>query len=278
MRLTGTDRGFTLIELLIVLGILVLLSTLIIMKLDGVQEKSRSGTQAFTLADASRQVQIYQGLNGKYPCGWDSLLAKPPTPTDPITGAIYAHLGPELEAPRTILATTSTVLTADQVTSITSCGIRMPMLHDESMGVVPSDSGVEMHFLTTMPAMMGVSGLHHAVTMNTSAGSEGLAILLRDFGLTPMMTDDLSVVPPRIAANIYVVFGLGNECMLVSNQIDEAPFLDRTDSDKYYCRALGVFEVPLVGTKKAKLVGFIGPDGRTRKASADDFRETSDGM
>ncbi|NUN49430.1 MAG: prepilin-type N-terminal cleavage/methylation domain-containing protein [Candidatus Brocadiae bacterium] len=276
MRTTHRNSGFTLIELLIVLAILVLLSSLVIMKLENVQAKSRSSTQAYSLADLSHQIQIRQGLKGQYPCGWDSLMKKPATPMTALVATdLFTKLGPEFQAPNTILEAAATTLTADQITSIKSSGINMGMLHDEASGVVPSDSGVEMHCFTTMPSMMGASGLQFVRVIDKSPGSQGLSILVRDFGLNPMMTDDPLVVPPRIAANIYVVLGLGNKCTLVGDQIDEAPYFDRTDARKYYCRALGVFEVPVTGTTRAKLVGFIGPDGRTKKMSADDYRKDS---
>jgi prepilin-type N-terminal cleavage/methylation domain-containing protein len=277
--------GFTLVELLVVLGILALLSSLVIVKLGDLSARTRSATQAYSLADTSRQVEIYYGLNNEYPCGWDSLQSA--------DGTIAAYspmkpmLSPSLAGPgRTILNTSTTVLTADQIKSLNAAGIYMLMLHDVTLSgmtpaVPPSDSGTTMNMIA--PGMMGIDNV---LTLNVTLTegppvvySEGLSLLLRDFGLNPMRTDPTTVaaLPSRIANSLYVVVGLGRKCMLVSHTIVEAPFFDQADSDKYYSRALGIFEVPLTGGAPAKFIGLIGPDGRTKDMSASDYR-SHDGM
>jgi prepilin-type N-terminal cleavage/methylation domain-containing protein len=273
MRSNLRRNGFTLIELLVVLGILALMSSLIVMKLGDVYERSRSATQAYSLADVTRQLEIFYGLNHKYPDGFDTLLLKGATSADPHAGP-YTKIGPELKAPSTLIAASLVTLTADQRTSINLAGISHAFLHDAASGVVPSDSGVERHHYGD-PLVLGhdgTSNISDAVVIDKGLGTEGLKVLANDFGLAANQTVDLSVtVPTRIAANTYIVLGLGRKCTLNGSQIMETPFLEQTNSASLYSRALLVYEVPNTGTARAKLVGVIGPDGRTRSMSAGDY-------
>lgn len=252
-------KGMTLMELIVVLSILALLAAIAIPKLVDVYERSRSGTQAYSLADVTRQVETFFGMNKKYPDGWDTLTVD--------GGAIYSKLAPELKSPKTLLTTVT--ITPDQVTSLNSAGIQHVFLHDVSVAD-PSGSGVDRRHLGTGTGHDGTANINTLVAIDKSTGSDGLNLLLNDFGLNPnkSITDTAMT---RINNNTYVVLGLGPKCTLVQSQIQEAPLLEHSTSAANYSRALAVFEVPNTGTVKAKLVGVIGPDGRSKRVSIQDF-------
>lgn len=282
MRRNAT--GFTLIELLVVLGILILLSSLMLVKLDDVYDRSRSSTQAYSLADVGRQIEIFYGLNHKYPEGWDSLMnisASPATAPSPYTR--YTKLGAECYAPSTLFNVDPTPLTDDMLSSLSKAGISHMFMHSSASGVVASDSATERHHFGHAGAGHdGTYNVDYAVTLNSlyeSPGvrSEGLKVLLNDFALNPNV-DDATIVddatrPARIKNNIYIVLGFGKKATLNGNQVLEPPYLEQDGGTGKYSRALAVFEVPSVAgvTTRAKLVGIIGPDGRTRAMAQGDF-------
>jgi prepilin-type N-terminal cleavage/methylation domain-containing protein len=247
-------RAFSLMELLVVLSILALLAAVAVPKLIDMFERGRSATQAYSTADVARQIEIFYGLNHEYPDNWDSLT------TD--GGTIYTKLTPEL---RDLLI--QAPLGTPQIDSLKSAGIGHVFLHDPSNDVPPSDSGTtSRHIGTGTSSHDGSANVNSLVAVDSTPGSKGESLLLNEFGLIPFH-GGIS----RIAANTYVVLGLGQKSTMVQSQIQEAPLMEHGTSDRNYSRALAVFEVPNTGGGKAKLVGVIGPDGRTKQGSIKDF-------
>lgn len=266
-------RGFTLMELLVVLGILALLATILIPKLSTLEERSRSAVQAYSTADVARQLEIFNALNRKYPDGFDTLLAAPAGTT------LYSKLAPELKTPNTVLTTVT--LTDAQIQSLSLAGVGHAFLHDTAAATVPNNSGNDRRHFGTGTGHDGTANINTFAAVDKTTTSEGFSILVNDFGLNPNRNfPDTSSTPyPRINANEYIVFGLGNKSTFVQSQVMEAPSLDHANSATAYSRALLVYEVPSataanVGTK-AKLVGIIGPDGRTKAMSVSDFNNVS---
>lgn len=264
-------RGFTLMELLVVLGILALLATILIPKLSTLEERSRSAVQAYSTADVARQLEIFNALNRKYPDGFDTLLAAPGGT------ALYSKLAPELKTPNTVMSTVT--LTDAQIQSLSLAGVGHAFLHDSTSA--PSASGNDRRHFGTGTGHDGTANINTFAAIDKTTTSEGFSILVNDFGLNPNRNfPDTSGTPyPRINANDYVVFGLGNKSTIVQSQVLEAPTLDHANSATSYSRALLVYEVPAataanVGTK-AKLVGIIAPDGRTKAMSVGDFNNVN---
>lgn len=260
-------RGFTLMELLVVLAIMALLASILIPKLATLEERSRAAVQAYSTADVARQLEIFNALNRKYPDGYDMLMDG--------SGAIYSKLSPQLKAPNTVLTTAT--LSDTQLQSLSLAGVGHAFLHDTAATVLPNDSGNDRRHFGTGTGHDGTANVNTFVAIDETAGSEGQAILVKDFGLNPNRNyPDTSASPyPRLAANTYIVFGLGNRSTLVQNQVLEAPTMEHANSATSYSRALLVYEVPNTGTAKAKLVGVIGPDGRTKAMSVSDFNNAA---
>jgi prepilin-type N-terminal cleavage/methylation domain-containing protein len=252
-------RGFTLMELLVVIGVLALLAVIAIPRVIDNYERSRSATQAYSTADISRHIEVFFALNHKYPDGWDSLMAD--------GGAMYSRLSPDLNSPRTLLTTVT--ITSDQIDSLQGAGISHAFLHDES-STSYSASGTDRRHIDTGSGHDGTPNINTLVAINSTAGSEGLSMLVNDFGLNPNRSASDTTLP-RISANTYIVFGIGPKSTLVQSQLQEVPFMEHSNSARSYSRALAVFEVPNTGRNKAKLVGVFGPDGRSKQKAISDY-------
>ena len=255
-------RGLTLLELVVVIGILALLAGIAIPKIADLIGRSRSGTQAYSTADVSRQLEIFSGMNGKYPDGWDTLTET--------SGALYTKLNPALTTTSGGLGSilTTTNLSEDQVTSLSTAGISHVFLHDSTSA--PSSSGTDRRHFGTGAGHDGTANVSQVAIVNSTDGSRGLDILVNSFGLNANRSAT-DTTYTRIRSNTYVVFGLGPKSTIVQTQIQEAPMLENELSRTTYSRALAVFEVPLAGTAKAKLVGVFGPDGRTKNVALTDY-------
>lgn len=256
-------RGFTLMELLVVLSILALVAALAIPKMIDIYERSRSATQSYALADAMRMIEIFYGINHKYPDGWDALMVD--------GGAPYTRLSPNLKTPRTFFTTAT--LTPEQISSLGSGGIGHVFLHDDTI-TDRSNSGVDRRHLGTGSGHDGTANINTFVVVDKSTGSDGLDMLVNDFGLNPNKSAT-DTAYTRIMANTYVVFGAGPKSTMVQNTTNEAPILENANSATSYSRVLVVFEVPNTGSSRAKLVGVLGPDGRTKAESAADFNNVN---
>lgn len=259
MRLHPVVRkAMTLMELVVVIGIMALLAAITIPKLIDVFERSRSGTQAYSIAEASRMIETHYGVYKKYPDGWDAL-------TDS-SGAIFTNLSPNLKAPRTFFVTHS--LTDDHIASLKRVGISHVFLHDTSATVNPSDSGTDRrHFGDgSGHAPDFTADIRTVVAVSEAAGSDGFNLLVNEFNLMPNNSTKL------LDNNVFIVFGFGPKNTAVQSVVQGAPLMEHLDSAKTYSRALAVFQVPNAGGASARFVGIFGPDGRTLKTSISDYQ------
>jgi len=253
-------RGFSLAELLVVIGVIALLAAIIIPRLADVYERSRSGVQAYSLTDASRTIENFFGVNKKYPDGWDTLTVD--------GGTLYTKLSPGLGGTRTFLTTGT--LTPDQVTSLNLAGIGHVFLHDATTSAY-SDSGTDRRHFGTGSGHDGTANINTVAVVNKAAGTDGLSLLINDFGLNPNKSASDTTMP-IITGNTFVAFGFGPRCNVVTNMSQSAPLFEAADPTKYYARGIAVFQVPNTGTTRAKFVGMIGPDGRTSRTSLGDYQ------
>ena len=69
MKTRRKNGGFTLIELVIVVTILVILTGMIVAKLDVVEMKAQKGVAAADMGDVFRFVQTFRVLTTEYPDG-----------------------------------------------------------------------------------------------------------------------------------------------------------------------------------------------------------------
>jgi prepilin-type N-terminal cleavage/methylation domain-containing protein len=271
--------GLTLMELVVVLGVLALLAGLVVPKLADFADRSRSATQAYSTSDVSRQIEMYYGMNRKYPDGWD-LLTQSSDPT-----SLFANMNALLTTSITTtdgggtpttagpILTTAT-LSSEQISALSNVGIGHAFLHDATSAV--SSSGTDRRHFGTGAGHDGTTNVNTFAVINKTAGSRGLSILINDFGLNPNKAANDTTLT-RINANTYVAFGLGPKNTMVQTQMLEAPLMENRDSSTKYSRPIAVFEVAnapaLTGSPlgNAKLVGVIGPDGRTKGMSSSDY-------
>jgi prepilin-type N-terminal cleavage/methylation domain-containing protein len=261
--------GFTLIELLIVLSILVFLAALIVPKMTDVLDRTRSGTQAYSIADIDRHLNNYYALNHKYPEGWDLLLKADGTGSEPTT--LYSKLATVLSGANGIISG-PIALTDDQLASLKAAGVSHMFANDEANTDV-NFSGTERHHLGTGSGHDGSANAQHALAINTASGSKGLTMLRDSFGLAANI--DAGAEATRITNHTYVVFGLGFKNSMVQASIQDAPILENSVALTSYSRALCVFEIPNSGQEKALLVGVFGPDGRTKRESISDYNNSN---
>lgn len=261
---TRCRAGFSLLELIVVIAILALLAALAIPKLIDMIERSGSATQAFSTADVARQVEMFFGLNGKYPDGWDTLMSSDDE------SLLYSKLNGELTEPSAFLTTAQ--LTNDQIDALHDAGIGHVFLHDSTTAA--SNSGTDRRHFGTGQGHDGTPNINTVAVIDKTTGSQGLDLLINGFGLNPNRSASDTTLP-RITANTYVVLGLGPKSTLVQTQIQEAPLLQSSNTTNVYGRALAVFEVANVNPRKAKLVGVFGPDGRSKNMAISDFHNIS---
>jgi hypothetical protein len=151
-------------------------------------------------------------------------------------------------------------------------------LHDTTSPV--SFSGTDRRHFGTGSGHDGTANVNTFAVVNTAADSRGLSILINDFGLNPNKSANDTTLT-RINANTYVAFGISFKNTLVQTQVLEAPLMENKDSATKYSRPIAVFEVAnapsLAGSPlaNAKLVGIIGPDGRTKAMSTADWNNIS---
>ena len=102
----GRDEGFTLIELMVVIGIIGLISTTVLVSLQGARAKARDAQRIQEFSQVQKALELYYGDKEKYPAGYDggqcfgdnpnlasdlaSYLA--PLPQEPVSGRMcYAY-------------------------------------------------------------------------------------------------------------------------------------------------------------------------------------------
>lgn len=255
--------AMTLMELLIVVSILGLLALIAIPKLVEVYEKSRSGVQSYSLADVSRMMENHYGAYGKYPDGLDSLL------NESDLGSKYTKLHSNLGG-----MTTIHTLTAGQRTSLGLAGIGHVFGHADA--VTPySDSGTLRHHFGAdgSSGHDGTSNVGKAVRLDAS-NAVALAIL-KDFNLNANQSASLDDAF-YATTNVFLLFGVGPRNTMVGRTNQTAAIFDSATPASNYARAIAIFMVPAVDPtttvpKPARLVGVIGPDGRSVKDSINDY-------
>ncbi len=66
MKKNNQKFGFTLIELLVVIAIIGILTTIVLVMLNGAKDKSRAGSAKATMANIKSQAALYMSANGNY--------------------------------------------------------------------------------------------------------------------------------------------------------------------------------------------------------------------
>jgi prepilin-type N-terminal cleavage/methylation domain-containing protein len=251
-------KAMTLMELVVVIGIMALLAAITIPKLIDVFERSRSGTQAYSIAEASRMIETHYGVYKKYPDGWDAL-------TDS-GGKMYSKLSPNLIGTTAVPQTFFTIhtLTDSQISSLSRVGIGHMFLHDATS--LPSDSGTDRRHFGDGSGHDGTANIRTVLALDETVGSDGYRLLVDEFNMTPNNSTAL------LTNNVFIVVGFGPKCTAVQSVVQGAPLMEHLDPAKYYSRALAVFQVPVTSGASARFVGVFGPDGRTLKSSISDYQ------
>jgi general secretion pathway protein G len=253
----------TLMELLIVVAILGLLAMVAVPKLFDAYERSRSGVQTYSVAEASRAVETYYGTYRKYPEGLDTLLQ------ESSTSSLYGKLNPTLAG----MLTTADLSggATPMYTALTNLGMSHIFTHDDT-GVLPSDSGQKRHHIGTGNGHDGTSNLSTFAALDTSNPTVQ-NILLQDFNVNP--NRDSSTDSAVLTANTFVVFGLGPRNTMVGTLHQSAPIYESAKPDSFYARAILIFMVPntMTSVTKARFIGAIAPDGRSIQDSLSDYNK-----
>jgi prepilin-type N-terminal cleavage/methylation domain-containing protein len=260
--------GFTLIEMVVVIAILVILTGLVVAKLDVFEMKANKGVSAANMAGIARYVQTYRTLSSQYPDGWDSLLvngtslplAGPPNGTPGLHPELTGG-SPFVGAPITELATTT--LTASEVQSLGR--LFVATLYDfpavAQWTDIPGNMATIRRALTTgsTVATLNATIPTDGVTPVTQGDPKAIAVISHIY---PNPGAGGPIVP---ANKQLVVFGLGRFNTLIgsTNQnglLTEAPFYANTNQVQYYNRFLVVFEVDTTGSR-CREVAVLGGDG-----------------
>ena len=204
------QNAFTLIELCIVLVILVACAGIMIPFMNGYVDKAHSGAAASNIESITRQVEAYKvkHLFKGYPDHPDSLVKSDGTIWTGVPTAAQALVTP---AP----------LTAAQVQSLNDAGITTLM---DSSTLVPGTNNVTFDTPTAKITL--------AAGTNVLTVTDPNALALN--------------VPNNDTTNwTYVLFGLGNGCDIIGQDIAEAPVhFDTIDPSVYYQHYGMIFAVP----------------------------------
>lgn len=243
------QAGFTLVELVVVMSVLVVLSGLILPKLDTFKLKANKASAASNIHGVARFITSYKTMKDVFPDEFDSLLANG-APT-----GLYANLDPQLlgvlPGNPTKLATT-TIASADEQRSLNRVGILN--VHHHAGG------GYEGNSAAGTPPTPLANGSTVA-TINAADG-DGQAVIR-------FFYPDTGVVP---LGKKLAVFGVGPRNKMMGDVLHEAPFYANTDQNKYYNRFLAVFEFSTAGSR-ARLLGVLGSDGDLLSEEIIDFYE-----
>ena len=262
--------AMTLMELLIVVSILGLLALLAIPKLMDVYEKSRSGMQAYSISDVARAMENHYGAYGKYPDGLDTLLNESDEKLYSQTTTTRIH--PSLAA----MLTTHTV-TAGQQSSLELAGVGHGFRHVYTAGQPHSDSGTLRHHFGTGTGHDGTTNIQTFAKLDTSNAAIQ-NIILKDLNLNANKSAGGADDTTFLANNVFLVFGVGPRNTMVGRVNQTAAIFESATPASYYARAIAVFMVPATDptvAKPARLVGVIGPDGRTMKDSVNDYNQNT---
>ncbi len=270
MKRMKKASGFTLIEMLVVIGILVILTSMVLPKLDRVILKSNKAVAGNTAAEVSRYVQTYRIQHNYYPDNWDSLMGG-------TTGTSISTLwtgpaggkGPGLE-PQTTGALagspaklTTTTLGADAdgnhyVRSLTRMGITTVVQNigtgydipgNAYQGVLTPIDGSTV--LATVRNADNDNGTPTDTSDDITADDDAKGIVNQIYKITT------GIIPP---GNKLIVFGFGPKNDAIGDVMQETPYYPNTDPNQYYHRYLVIFEAHADGSR-AELKMVTGADG-----------------
>jgi len=310
-RTPGRRKAFTLIELVVVIAILVILTGMVLAKLDVFEMKANKGVAAANMSDVARAVMQYRALTTTYPDGWDSLLdqaghlpqSSPATPTTPAVPGLHGELtgGPPFQG-NPVELTTGTLLNGE-IQSLGREGINT--LYDFP-GTKPTDYQAWTDIPGNMPGSAPnlartLSSLINGTTpnapstatvarLNTSMTLPGDGVTLQT--ITP--STDPRNKADTVVADIYktagggvivplnkslVVVGFGQFNQAVGNRsqnslMPQAPFYPNENQVTLYNRFLCVFETDVTGVR-ARLVAVLGADGDRMDDEIGDYYATA---
>jgi prepilin-type N-terminal cleavage/methylation domain-containing protein len=280
--------GFTLIEMMVVITILVILTGLIIAKLDVFEMKANKGVAAASMGDVSRSLQSYRVLVTTYPDGWDSLLDTGGALTKSDVNAGKPGLHGELTGGPPFNTTTGPIeagvgaLDVNEVQSLGRMGIStvydFPVLTASastptgwSWTDIPGNmAGVAIGAATNTPRVLAAGqpvvrlndgGAASDLTASSIDPSGKVAHVLAHIYPAPGPVDSFKVP----AGKRLVMFGFGRFNQMVGNTtqnalVREAPFYPNENQALLYNRYLVVFETDM-GGGRAREVAVLGSDG-----------------
>lgn len=241
-------RGFTLIELVVVVAILVVLSGLVLPKLDVFKLKANKGVAAANMAGVDRYIESFRVQRDLYPDRLDSLI-------EDGTTNLFSELEPQclgIPAPATPhKLTTTTIASDDELRSLNRVGILT--VEDHVVGGFPSNSGSVARVLANGSTV---------ATLNAPADADAQNIMN-------------SLYPPSgvlPAGKKVVAFGVGPLNEMIGDVLHTAPFYANADQTKYYTRFIALFEVD-DGGGRARFLTTIGADGDQISEEIQDFYE-----
>lgn len=286
--------GFTLIEMIVVITILVILTGMIVARLDVFEMKANKAVSAASMADVARFLQTYRTVTTTYPDGWDSLVVTGTgtLPKSNVTGAasgsgasaipantpgVHGELtgGPPFAGSPVQLATRT--LSTNEVQSLGRMGIST--LYDfpavaswndlpGNMATVVRPIDTTQRVATLNYALLATASPAPATNVDAAASDAKALSVLNHIYPGP----NGPIVP---ANKSLVVFGLGrfNQMVGSGNQnslMAEAPFYPNQNQTLLYNRYLVVFEVDAQGSR-ARQVAVLGSDGDPLTDEVADF-------
>ncbi len=270
--------GFTLIELLVVVGILVALAGALLPKLDRIDQKTNKGIAANNMTGTSRYIQTYRILHNVYPDNWDSLvdgsgaLAQAPTVNGPglepqTTGGTAD--GSLSSGPHKLIAG---VLAANMARSLNRMNIGTVLDWNASLPNLNGGSGAPSDLFNTKRTLADggkIATLNAAVA---GVGGDGDAndIVNQIYPANKLPGGVTGAVP---AGKQLIVFGFGPLNQAIGDVLQDCPAYSNTDSSKFYCRFLAVFEARDDGSR-AELKLVVASDGDLCRDEMNDFYDT----
>lgn len=239
--------GFTLIELLVVVGILAIMASIVLPKLDGLQSNANHAVGAASADDTGRFIQIYKSTKNRLPDGWDSLI-------DPSTSQLWAPANPSTTPAQPGLHTAlsgsagklvSSTLVAGEDAALNSAGIYT--LYDLGGGSSTLRPGDKFNTPVTLTVGTPVA------IVSTTNGKKIIDHIYRD---NSKSTGVSGTIP---AGKRLIAFGFGPHNAMIGHTMLEVPAYPNVDSTLIYNRNLVIFEVGTTGRAVFKAV--VGTDG-----------------
>ncbi len=262
----ASQRGFTLLELLVVVAILAMLAGAVIPMVTNSTERTQASVAAANVTDLTKTIDSFWTYNGYYPDGWDTLIGASDTAGTTATGSLFTKLMTRLQSTSSPVVQLVNASVADPSAALWRARMQNYYNHVEGYAsitsMLPNDA-------TSLPTSTPVAPYS---SIGVPSSSVQLAVLNYTVSLTDpiysVLVNDwnlLGVSSTYLTDHNFIVLGLGNRNTLVGREMRSAPSLDLDSAALYYTRPLAVFAVPSASTstEKAKLVGMLGPDGRS---------------